>query len=60
MDNWIARFRSAKTIAGYEKVLIPGDPEREWETRRRKEGIPLHGAVAADLEGLARRFDIEF
>mgnify|MGYP001770981739 FL=1 len=31
MDKWIKRFRSAKTIKGQEKVLIPGDPEREME-----------------------------
>src|SRR3954451_1839122 len=31
MDNWIRRFRSAKPAAGHEKVLIPGDPERETE-----------------------------
>jgi L-2-hydroxycarboxylate dehydrogenase (NAD+) len=42
MDKWITRFRSAKTIAGQEKVIIPGDPEREMEIERMKNGIPLH------------------
>src|SRR3712207_8006319 len=41
MDNWISRFRAAKTAPPYEKVLIPGDPERETEAMRHKEGIPL-------------------
>ena len=31
MDNWIGRFRKAQPAQGYEKVLIPGDPEREME-----------------------------
>jgi LDH2 family malate/lactate/ureidoglycolate dehydrogenase len=31
MDNWIRRFRNAKPASGYDKVLIPGDPEREWK-----------------------------
>src|SRR4051794_17521675 len=41
MDNWIKRFRSATPAAGQEKVLIPGDPERETELKRRSDGIPL-------------------
>ena len=40
MDKWIKRFRSAKTIAGEESVLIPGDPEREMEIERMTNGIP--------------------
>src|SRR5688572_5424652 len=31
MDNWISRFRSAKTVEGEQRVIIPGDPEREME-----------------------------
>lgn len=60
MDNWIARFRNAKPAEGQERVLIPGDPEREMESIRRHKGIPLHDAVVADLTGLAQRFDIPF
>ena len=26
MDQWIERFRSAKTAEGFEQVIIPGDP----------------------------------
>lgn len=60
MDNWIKGFRSAKTIPGEEKVLVPGDPEREMEAIRRKDGIPLLAQVIADLESLANRFEIAF
>jgi LDH2 family malate/lactate/ureidoglycolate dehydrogenase len=58
MDKWIRRFRSAKTVPGEEKVLIPGDPEREMETARMKEGIPLLDVVAKDLSELGERFGI--
>jgi len=58
MDNWIRRFRSAKTVAGEEKVLIPGDPEREMESARMKEGIPLLVAVEEDLKSLGQKFGI--
>ncbi len=59
MDNWIERFRSAETINGFEKVLIPGDPEREMEEERKKNGIPLHTAVVSDLKLLGEKFEVE-
>ena len=59
MDSWIGRFRSAKTAAGYDKVLIPGDPEREIEIQRRKNGIPLLDVVVTDLNTLGARFNIQ-
>lgn len=58
MDNWIRRFRSAKTIEGEQKVIIPGDPEREMEAIRMKEGIPLLDAVVTDLKAVGERFGI--
>lgn len=59
MDQWIERFRSAKTAEGFEKVIIPGDPEREIETERRSNGIPLLGPVVDDLQFLAEKFEVE-
>jgi LDH2 family malate/lactate/ureidoglycolate dehydrogenase len=60
MDNWIQRFRSAKPAEGYDKVLIPGDPEREMEIVRMKEGIPLVDSVVADLKEVADKFSLKF
>jgi L-2-hydroxycarboxylate dehydrogenase (NAD+) len=60
MDNWIRRFRSAKTVEDEEQVLIPGDPEREMEDNRMRKGIPLLHSVAADLEFLAQKLEIPF
>ena len=59
MDQWIERFRSAKTVNGHPKVIIPGDPEREAEAERMKNGIPLHGAVVADLQQLADKYRVK-
>jgi L-2-hydroxycarboxylate dehydrogenase (NAD+) len=58
MDNWIRRFRSATPIPGQEKVLIPGDPEREMEIERRASGIPLLPAVVEDLKALAQKLEL--
>ncbi|KIC90379.1 Ldh family oxidoreductase [Flavihumibacter sp. ZG627] len=60
MDNWIRRFRSARTVEGAESVLVPGDPERKLEVERRLGGIPLLDVVVADLQTLAQRFSIPF
>ena len=58
MDNWIKRFREAKTVEGQPRVIIPGDPEREAESRRMKEGIPLNEKVVEDLQQLAQKLNL--
>ena len=60
MDKWIKRFRSAKTVEGQQKVLIPGDPEREMEKQRLKNGIPLLKPVVEDLKYLGEKFGVHF
>ena len=52
-------FPAAKTVAGEEQVLIPGDPEREMETERLHRGIPLLHSVAEDLKYLGERFEVQ-
>jgi L-2-hydroxycarboxylate dehydrogenase (NAD+) len=58
MDQWIRRFRSAKTATGFEKVIIPGDPEREMYAERMQSGIPLLGPVVDDLQFLSEKFGV--
>jgi len=60
MDNWITRFRKAKTVAGQEKIIIPGDPEREMTQERMKNGIPLNEKVVLDLQELAQAMKVSF
>jgi LDH2 family malate/lactate/ureidoglycolate dehydrogenase len=59
MDKWINRFRTTKPADGYDKVVIPGDPEREMETERLENGIPVVESVVADLRDLADRMRVE-
>ena len=58
MDKWIERFRQAKPAEGHDRVLIPGDPEREMETIRMKEGIPVVESVVEDLKQLGQKFGL--
>jgi len=58
MDNWINRFRSAAPVEGQERVLIPGDPEREMAEARMKSGIPVNEKVVEDLLALGTRFGL--
>ncbi len=58
MDHWIQGFRHATPVAGEEKVLVPGDPEREIEAIRMQEGIPLLEAVIEDLEKLGEKMEV--
>ena len=59
IDRWITTFRQAQVAEGHERVLIPGDPERATEARRREEGIPLLDAVVADLTELGERLGVD-
>lgn len=58
MDDWIQGFRKCRTIPGEEKVLVPGDPEREFESIRKRDGIPLLTSVVDDLQSLAGKFGL--
>jgi len=60
MDIWIKRFRNAETINETNKVIIPGDPERQIEQLRRKEGIPLLDTVVKDLQSLSEQYQVKF
>ena len=58
MDKWIRRFRSATPIDTKQPVLIPGDPERLTEIKRKIEGITLLKVVVEDLNNLAIKLNI--
>lgn len=60
MDNWIERFRKAAPVSEKQKVLIPGDPEREMESYRLKNGIPLNKKVVEDLKMLSDKLEVPF
>ncbi|MEN9570243.1 MAG: hypothetical protein RL172_1474 [Bacteroidota bacterium] len=58
MDNWIRRFKNAAPADGYDKVIIPGQPEVEMEQQRLQNGIKLLAPVIADLNQLAQNLQL--
>ena len=59
LDNWIERFKSAKTVDPDKQVIIPGEPEYAFEQERAVSGIPLIDVVVEDLNALADKLGIE-
>lgn len=58
MDQWIERFSSSTPAEGHDRVLIPGEPEREMELIRKKDGIPIVNSVIEDLKNTGAIFNI--
>ncbi len=59
MDLWIRRFKAAKPINDEQPVIIPGDPERQYQKEREKNGIPLVESVWNDLQAISQKFNIK-
>jgi LDH2 family malate/lactate/ureidoglycolate dehydrogenase len=60
IDEWIRVFRNTKPAPGTDGPLIPGDPEREAEAIRSRDGIPLLKPVVDDLLDIASKTGIPF
>ena len=60
IDDYVRVFRATKPAPGTNGPLIPGDPEREAEQVRRKNGVPLILPVIEDLRDISRKTGIPF
>src|SRR5580693_2554225 len=60
IDDYIRVFRATKPAPGTNGPLIPGDPEREAERERRKNGVPLIMPIVEDLRTISRQTGIPF
>jgi LDH2 family malate/lactate/ureidoglycolate dehydrogenase len=60
MDKWMETYKNAKPAKGVDRVLIPGEPEREKEIKIIKEGINVIPAIVQDLKEIAVNLGIEF
>ncbi len=50
MDALVTRAKACPRAAGFDEILMPGEPEARTATKRRRSGIPLTGEVLADLK----------
>jgi LDH2 family malate/lactate/ureidoglycolate dehydrogenase len=55
IDDLIRTLRATRPAPGMSGPIIPGDPEREAEAIRHREGIPLPIGVVEELRDIARR-----
>ena len=60
IDDYIRTFRATKPAPGTKGPLIPGDPEREAEKVRRKNGVPLIFPVIEELRDISAKTGIPF
>ena len=60
IDDFIRTFRATKPAPGTNGPLIPGDPEREAEKVRSKDGVPLIMPVVEELRAVSRKTGIPF
>jgi LDH2 family malate/lactate/ureidoglycolate dehydrogenase len=60
MDQLLDDLNNTPTIPGADRVLYAGERERDTEADRRANGIPLHPALAADLQAMAAELGVEY
>ncbi len=60
IDDLVRTFRATRKAPGTDGPLLPGDPERECEAARARDGIPLVLPVVDDLRGVARELGLDF
>jgi len=60
IDDYVRTFRATKPAFGTNGPLIPGDPEREAEQVRSKQGVPLIMPVVEELRVISKKIGIPF
>jgi len=60
IDDYVRVFRATKPAPGTNGPLLPGDPEREAEKWRRKNGVPLILPVVEELRDISKKTGISF
>jgi LDH2 family malate/lactate/ureidoglycolate dehydrogenase len=58
VDRVIREMRGSATLPGVDAVRVPGEQSHRRHAQRLAEGIPLHAALAAQLDKLAAQLEI--
>ncbi len=59
MDAWIQTFRNAPSAKGQEKIIIPGDPERESEDKNTITGVEISEKVLEQIRLLCQEAKLQ-
>ena len=58
VEGVLTDLRRQPPADGFEKVMVPGDPERASRERRSREGIPIANPIWAELVAAAARYGV--
>ncbi len=58
MQTLASMMKSSRPAAGYDEVLVAGDPEWRMEEERLRHGIPLADGLWTKLTAIAERFGV--
>lgn len=58
VDGLAASLKSCPPAVGFTEVLLPGEPERRTEARRREQGIEIDAETWHQLSVVARSLDV--
>lgn len=60
MDDLLRRLKDSPKAEGQTRIYIHGEKSFEMEERLKREGIPLHPKVAADLKAIAGELGVAY
>jgi len=60
VDDWVRTLRGSRPAAGTPGPVIPGEPNRLQEEKRRVEGVPVIAPVVAELRRLSAARGVPF
>ncbi|MEZ5351576.1 MAG: Ldh family oxidoreductase [Bryobacteraceae bacterium] len=58
LADLIAMVKNAPAAAGFDEVLVAGDPEWRTQARRREQGIPVSEPLWGELTAIAKRLGV--
>ena len=58
VDAVVRSIKASPTLPGFDEVLLPGETSHAKRRDRRANGIPIHDALHAELDKLARDLGI--
>ena len=58
MESLVKMVKSSRPAAGFDEVMVAGDPEWRYEEQRRRDGIPLSDGVWQNLTQAAEKLGV--